>query len=51
MDANNHYNSINYKGEKMIKIINHKAWLLVNGNYIRLGIIIKQDKQNKQKGK
>ena len=30
----------------MIKIINRKAYLVINGNYIRLGIIIKQN--NKQ---
>jgi hypothetical protein len=30
----------------MIKIINRKAYLLIKGNYIRLGIIIKQN--NKQ---
>ena len=35
----------------MIKIINRKAYLVINGDYIRLGIIIKQNKQNKQKGK
>ena len=35
----------------MIKILNNKAWLLVKGNYIRLGIIIKQDKQNNKQEK
>ena len=35
--------------KSMIKIINNKAYILIQGNYIRLGIKIIHNKQNKQK--